>query len=62
MTVEEFMRQMQEASRYKGDINLMDRNVVVQIGDKYRDVQIEEIKIDYKGDLCIVVEEPDEDE
>jgi hypothetical protein len=53
---------MQEANRFRTDDNLMDRNVVVQIGDKYRDVQIEEMTIDYKGDLCIVIEEPDEDE
>jgi hypothetical protein len=62
MTVEEVMRLMQEANRFRTDNNLMDRNVVVQIGDKYRDVQIEEFLIDYKGDLCIVVEEPDEEE
>lgn len=61
MTVEEFMRQMQEASRYKGDINLMVRKVVVEIGN-LGEVQIVEMTIDYKGDLCIVVEEPDEDE
>jgi hypothetical protein len=61
MTVEEFMRQILEANRFKTDSNVMDRKVVIQVGD-VRDVQIEEIIVDYKGDLCIVVEEPDEEE
>jgi hypothetical protein len=62
MTVEEFMRQMQEAARFKTAYNLMDRNVIVQIREQRRDIQIEGFHIDHKGDLCIVVEEPDEEE
>lgn len=53
MEFQEFMRQLLDAGRYKHDQNLMDRKVFIEVNGK--DVEIEDITIDYKGDVCISV-------
>lgn len=55
MTYEEFLRKVYEAGRFKHDQNIMDRKIMLHFNDSDR--AIEDMEIDYLGNILIYVEE-----
>jgi hypothetical protein len=64
MTYGEFLHMVQEESRFKTSQNVMDRDIKVTIRNdgSYEDVEILAFEIDSKGDICIIVDEPERDD